>query len=167
MNHPFREIGLCTLLMGAATTGLVHAASSALKVPPAITTMCATPPNSVLVCEDLQLFLDAFNAESRENGWAKDMEARIRKAMRVGGKELREIRTLQCRSSRCALVYAVAAKDAEREVDGDLTLDQLMDLRTGAAGTEGPDESTVVGMLVWQTREYPADTARPGSRARE
>jgi hypothetical protein len=152
-------------LIGACPPGIAHAAGTVLKIPAAITTMCATPPNSALVCEDLQEFLDAFNAEPRNDAWAKEMEARIRKAMRVGGKELREIRALQCRSSRCVLVYGVAAQDFEREVDGDLELDRLMDVRTGAVGPEGADESSLVGMLVWQKREYPADTARPGSRA--
>lgn len=153
------------MLVAAVFPGCANAASD-MKVPSALTTMCATPPNSVLVCEDLQLFLEAFNAESRDETWAKDMEARIRKAMRVGGQELRQIRKLQCRSSRCALVYSVRAEDAEKEIDGDLELDQLMDLRSGAVGPEGADGSSVMGMLVWQTREYPADTARPGSRAR-
>lgn len=154
------------MFLASGQLGVALAASAVLKVPPAITAMCATPPNSVLVCEDLQLFLDVFNAETRDESWADDMEARIRKAMRIGGKELREIRTLQCRRSRCALVYSVAAQDAEKEVDGDLTLDQLMDVRTWAQGPEGAEESaasTVVGMLVWQKREYPADTARPTS----
>jgi hypothetical protein len=162
MKSPHALFGL---ILAAAPFCISHAAQSALNLPPAITTMCATPPNSALVCKDLQEFLDAFNAETRVDAWAKDMEARIRKAMRVGGKELREIRTLQCRSSRCVLVYGVAAADAEKEVDGDLALDQLMDMRTGAVGPEGTDGSTVVGMLAWQKREYPADTARPGSRA--
>jgi hypothetical protein len=154
------------MLFGSWLPFAAQSASADVKVPPAITTMCATPPNSVLVCEDLQEFLDAFNAESRDDAWAKDMEARIRKAMRVDGKELREIRTLQCRRKRCALVYSVPAQDAEKEVDGDSTLDQLMDVRTGAVGpdlADGGAASTVVGMLVWQKREYPVDTARPAS----
>jgi hypothetical protein len=156
---------LIALVLASAPVCLSHAAQAALKIPPAITTMCATPPNSALVCKDLQEFLDAFNAETRTDAWAKDMEARIREAMLAGGKKLREIRTLQCRSARCVLVYGVAAQDAEKEVDGNLELDRLMDLRTGAVGPEGADGSTVVGMLAWQKREYPADTARPGSRA--
>jgi hypothetical protein len=164
MKNRHASIGL---LLAFVPVGLAHAAQAALKIPPAITTFCATPPNSALVCKDLQEFLDAFNAETRADAWAKDMEARIRKATLAGGKTLREIRTLQCRSARCVLVYGVAAQDAEKEVDGDLDLDRLMDVRTGAVGPEGADGSTVVGMLAWQKREYPADTARPGSRAND
>jgi hypothetical protein len=99
MKNRHASIGL---LLAFVPVGLAHAAQAALKIPPAITTFCATPPNSALVCKDLQEFLDAFNAETRADAWAKDMEARIRKATLAGGKTLREIRTLQCRRGRSA-----------------------------------------------------------------
>ena len=120
--------------------------------------MCATPPNSQLICEDLQEFLDAFNAESRDDAWAKAMETRIRRSRQIGGKAAGKIRSLECRRARCVLEYEIAAKDAAREVDGDLELDQQMDLRTGAVSAEGEDP--VVGIIAWQKREYPTDTAR-------
>jgi hypothetical protein len=144
--------------LGAAS----QAAERPLELPAAIVEQCK-PPNSALVCEDLQGFLDALNAETRKDAWAREMEARIRKAIRMDGKPVSEIRVLQCRRARCALVYSVAEKDAAREVDGDDALDQLMDVRSGTEAPEASEDGSrkIVRMLVFQRRVHIEDTARP------
>ncbi len=144
--------------LGAAS----QAAEGVLTLPAAIIEQCK-PPNSALVCEDLKGFLDAMNAETRKEDWAREMEARIRKAVRMDGKPVPEIRVLQCRRARCALVYSVAEKDAAREVDGDDALDQLMDVRTGTEAPEaaGDGAPKIVRMLAFQRRVHIEDTARP------
>jgi hypothetical protein len=150
------------ILSGCGLGAPSEAAEGPLTLPAAIVEQCK-PPNSALVCEDLQSFLDAMNAETRKDAWAREMEARIRKAIRMDGKPVPEIRVLQCRRARCALVYSIAEKDAAREVDGDDALDQLMDVRTG---TEAPEASgdgapKIVRMLVYQRRVHIEDTAKP------
>lgn len=152
---------ILTLAIASLVPAAIHAQGKnarAARVPPEITAMCATPPNSQLICEDLQEFLDAFNAESRDDGWAKVMEARIRKSRQVGGKPAGKIRALECRRARCVLEYEISVKDAARDVDGDLELDQQMDVRTGAVSLEGEDP--VVGLIAWQKRVHVEDTAK-------
>jgi hypothetical protein len=151
------------MLLGTLLGAPGLAAEGRLELPPAILAECA-PPNSALPCEDVQNFLDAMNAETRHDSWAKPMEARIRKAMRVNGKQHGQIRELQCRRARCVLVFSVAEKDAEATVDGDESLDKLMDLRTFAVGHEAsPDAgpASVVILRAWQKRVIIEDTAKP------
>jgi hypothetical protein len=157
-RHAIMGILLANLLGTSA-----FAAGGPVQIPPEIRAQCE-PPNSALACEDVQEFLDAMNAESRDNAWAKAMEARIRKAMRVKGKDFVEIRELQCRRARCVLVYSHPQKDVDPRFDGDEALDKLMDTRTGAVGNEtaaGGGSPKAVSLLAWQKRMIIQDAAKP------
>ncbi len=164
-----KRVVIASLLIGSiAPSGFARdSGDRTFSIPEAIRASCQAP-NSALICEDLQEFLDALNAERRDDAWAKEMEARIRKSLRVGGKETREILALECRQARCAVVYSVAGKDAEREVDGDGTLDELMDVRTGtvAPNAGSAEGDTIIGMLAWQKRVTLEDTAVRGVNPR-
>ena len=99
--------------------------------------------------------LAAMLAEARDPQWAAPMEALIAKSMRVGGKEWVQIRALECRSTHCALEYAVYLDDLDHDVDGSEELERLMDPLGGIVAPEMPHGSgkpMMVSVLVWKRR---------------
>jgi hypothetical protein len=158
-----KNLAATGILLSSLLGDAALAAEGQLQIPQEIRAQCQ-PPNSALACEDVQEFLDAMNAESRDDNWAKAMEARIRKAMRVEGKDFVEVRELQCRRARCVLVYSHPRKDVDPQFDGDESLDKLMDVRTGAVGHEtapGGGSPKAVSLLAWQKRLIIQDAANP------
>jgi hypothetical protein len=71
----------------------------------------------VMLCQQVEEFLAVMSAQSRDDGWAKTMESRLRKAYEQGGRGMVQIRALECRSDRCAIEYAINLEKAGPEFD--------------------------------------------------
>jgi hypothetical protein len=167
MNHHSARCALLTIFAASACLAREPASNQsgagARQFPsPQATLSPCQPPNAALFCEDLQEFITALNGETRDDGWAKPMEARIRKSMLVDGKPVATIASLQCRSTRCAVAYSLPAGDQAPQMDGDTTLDELMDLRTSGIAQEAAPTGAprLVGVMAWQKRA-PAPVLEP------
>ena len=111
-----------------------------------VTAFCALKPPAPM-CEAFAPQLAEFLAESRDDRWAAPVERLIAKSMLVKGKPWAQIRALECRRTRCALEYAVNAKDLGADVDGNEELDRLME-STGGVMVPDPSSTSGGGMLV-------------------
>lgn len=115
---------------------------------------CAMAPK-IMMCEQAMPLLAAMQAETRDPQWAAPMEALIAKSMRVGGKGWAQIRALECRSTHCALEYAVYLDDLDHNADGSEELERLMEPLGGIVAPEMPQglgKPMMVSVLVWKRR---------------
>jgi hypothetical protein len=115
---------------------------------------CKPPGNPAAFCRDLQRFLAELSAEPRDAEWALTMEARIGSSLRVKGRPVGEIRSLECRSTRCAVEYVVDPEHVE-QVDGDAQLELSMEPRTGGLAYESGGATgrhLLVTVMCWQKR---------------
>jgi len=71
--------------------------------------------------------------------------------MRVDGKEWVQIRALECRSTHCALEYAVRVDDLDHDVDGSEELERLAEPVDGVIAAE-VGTRMMVSVLIWQKR---------------
>jgi hypothetical protein len=105
-----------------------------------------------MMCDQALPLLAALRAETRDPRWAAPMEALIAKSMQVGGRQWVQIRSLECRSTRCALEYAVYVNDLDHDVDGNQELERLME---PVGGIVAPEVSLIQGkgmmvsVLIW------------------
>ena len=116
---------------------------------------CAAGP-TVTMCEQTLPMLAAMRAEPRNGPWAASMEALIERSMRVGGKQWVQIRALECRTTYCALEYAVDANDLDHDVDGSEELERLLNPLSGIVAPEvnpAAGNSKMVSVLVWHKRK--------------
>jgi len=62
-----------------------------------------------------------------------------------------QIRALECRSTHCALEYAVRVDDLDHDVDGSEELERLVE---PVGGVIAPEVGTrmMVNVLIWQKR---------------
>jgi hypothetical protein len=111
------------------------------------------------MCEQAMPLLAAMHSEPRDPRWAVPMEALVAKSMQVGGKDWVQIRALECRSTRCALEYAVYVDDLDHDVDGDQDLERLMEPVGGMVAPEvsqgGSGRGLMVSVLFWTKRPPP------------
>jgi len=115
---------------------------------------CEVRPEPMMCAQAMPL-LAAMRSERRNPQWAAPMEALIAKSMRVGGKEWVQIRALECRSTRCALEYAVYVDDLNHDVDGDQEFERLMEPVGGIVAPEvnqGVGRHMMVSVLFWARR---------------
>jgi hypothetical protein len=112
---------------------------------------CGGAAAKSMMCEQIKPLLAAMLSEVREPRWAGPIEALIGKSMRVDGKEWVQIRALECRSTYCALEYAVRVDDLDHDVDGSEELERLVE---PVGGIMAPEVGTrmMVSVLVWQKR---------------
>jgi hypothetical protein len=114
---------------------------------------CKPPGSPAAFCRDLQGFLAELSAESRDEEWAAAMESRIEKSLRVKGRAVGEIRSLECRRTLCAVEFVM---DPERvaPADGDAELELALEPRTGGlayeAGASG--RHLLVAVMCWEKR---------------
>jgi hypothetical protein len=107
-------------------------------------------------CKELVRFLVRMTAEPRNATWARDMEARIEKAVLSGERGKFRIRALECRSTRCALEVASEVDRIGIEFDSDPAFNDLMMPRQGFFANEHDPQTgitTLVSVQVWQTSE--------------
>lgn len=105
-------------------------------------------------CQELKVFLERLEAESRDEAWARDMEARIEKAVVSGERGKFRIRALECRRTRCALEVASEVDTIGLLSDADPEFDELMFPRaSGIAREDDPltGTRTIVSVQTWQT----------------
>lgn len=123
------------------------------RVSASVTSYCAMQPR-LMMCEAFEPQLAEFLAETRDARWAAPVERLIARSMLVNGRPWAQIRALECRSTRCALEYAVAVDDLGRDVDGDEELDKLMEPVGGVALVPelpaGPGKGVFVNVLIWR-----------------
>jgi hypothetical protein len=153
------NLSIALVLVGAAAQAREPADQPAVigkpfRISDSVKKYCEAGPN-ILMCEQTMPLLAALKAEPRDPKWAVPMEALIEKSMRVGGKEWARIRALECRSTRCALEYAVPVNDLDHDVDGSEELERLMDPLGGIVAPEMNPvlaRPMMVSVLVWQKR---------------
>lgn len=115
---------------------------------------CKPPGNPAAFCRDLQHFLAELSAEPRDAEWARAMELRIERSLRVKGRPAGEIRSLECRSTLCAVEYVVDPEHVA-QADGDAQLELAMEPRTGGLAYESGGASgrhLLVTVMCWQKR---------------
>jgi hypothetical protein len=102
--------------------------------------------DQILMCEQTNSFLAAMANEARDDTWANDTETHLRRAFEAAGQGKVELRALQCRSTRCALEYAVdgQAIDAGFEMNPDFPAS--IEPATGAFTYELSPRKVVVAM---------------------
>jgi hypothetical protein len=106
------------------------------EIGPAIRQMCEGPGMPAAFCPELDSFVAALRAESRDASWAAEMESRIENYLRaMVGKEV-DIRSLECRSTLCAVEYATAIPTGEEPVDDAETLLGPLEPESGGIGYE-------------------------------
>jgi hypothetical protein len=125
------------------------------RISKSIKEFCDAAPRPPM-CEQAMALLAAMQSEPRDPRWAASMEALVAKSMRVGGKDWVQIRALECRSTRCALEYAVYVDDLDHDVDGDEDLERLMEPVGGMMAPEvsqgGSGRGLIVSVLFWTKR---------------
>jgi len=123
------------------------------QLSPAITEFCAVKPPAMM-CEAFEPQLKEFLAETRDPQWAAQVEPLIAKSMLVKGRSWAEIRSLECRRTRCALEYAVSTDDLNHDADGNQELDRLMEPTGGVVVPEvSPGGGgKIVSVLLWRKR---------------
>lgn len=107
-------------------------------------------------CKELEEFLVRMAAEPRNPGWARDMEARIEKAVMSGERGKFRIRALECRSTRCAVEVSSEVDNLGIEFDSDPEFSELMFARPGYFSNEEDPQTGVLTMVsaqTWQTWE--------------
>jgi hypothetical protein len=115
---------------------------------------CEARPQPMM-CEQAMPLLAAMRSEKRDPHWAAPLEALIATSMRVGGKDWVQIRALECRSTHCALEYAVYVDDLNHDVDGDKELERRMEPVGGIVAPElkpGSNRGSMVSVLIWTKR---------------
>jgi hypothetical protein len=116
---------------------------------------CGMKPPPMMCTQALPL-LASMSSEARDAAWAARMEALIEKFTRVDGRKWVGIRALECRSTLCALEYAVDVGDLDHEFDGNAELERLMDPIGGIVAPElGPDRrgGRMVSIMIWKKRQ--------------
>jgi hypothetical protein len=154
-------LGLAMAVAGAvAGTGADEAPNQSavigrpFQISKSVQEYCGMPVKPMM-CEQAMPLLAAMRSEPRDPRWAAPMEARIARSMRVGGKDWVQIRALECRSTRCALEYAVYVDDMDHDVDGDKELERLMEPVGGIVAPEvikGSNRGAMVSVLFWTKR---------------
>lgn len=66
--------------------------------------------DQILMCQQTNAFVAAMAEAARDDTWASDTEVQLRRAFEDAGQGKVEVRALQCRSTRCALEYAIDMK---------------------------------------------------------
>ncbi|HEV7607435.1 MAG TPA: hypothetical protein VGO61_08870 [Steroidobacteraceae bacterium] len=105
-------------------------------------------------CEELDVFLEQMAAEPRDAEWARNMEARIERAVMAGERGKFRIRSLECRSTRCALEVASEVDRVGLGFDSDRDFDEMMFPRGGYFANENDPQTgiaTLVSAQTWQT----------------
>jgi hypothetical protein len=122
------------------------------ELSPSVRDYCKAMP-SLAMCQAFSPLLAQFLAEKRDARWAAPIEARIENFMRVGGQPKVEIRSLECRSSHCALEYAVRIDGMDFDVDGDPELEKLVESMGGVMAPEvgaTPAGHRMVSVMIWK-----------------
>jgi len=107
-------------------------------------------------CKEMDAFLERMKAEPRNTEWAREMEARIEKAVTSGERGKFRIRALECRSTRCALEVASEVDSIGVQFDSDPAFDEIMFARPGYYARESDPQTgitTLVSAQTWQTTE--------------
>lgn len=140
--------------LGASLAANQSVIGKPFRVSDSVSRYCEAGPK-IAMCAQAMPLLASMRTEPRDPQWAAPMEALIAKSMRVGGKDWVQIRALECRSTRCALEYAVYVNDLDHDVDGSEELERLMDPQGGIVIPEmspGSGKPMMVTVLVWQKR---------------
>ena len=151
MNARIVPLSLGVLLLVACGAGQER---GRFHLSASIADTCKPPGNPAAFCRDLQGFLAELSADSRDAEWATQMESRIEKSLQVLGRAVGEIRSLECRSSLCAVEFVVDPEHVE-QADGDSALELAMEPRTGGLAYESGGASgrhRLVTVMCWQKR---------------
>jgi hypothetical protein len=160
MSLPFVSASVL-LLLAAAGPNQSGGEEQAFRLGAAMREQCASAPAPAPFCADLHDFLGKLAGEPRDARWAGDMEARLRKFLLVDGKPWAELRSLECRRTRCAMEFATSLATAGEDIKGD-GFDELLELMEPASGGmayELPGANTppkVVTVMCWQRQVTPA-----------
>jgi len=152
-----KQVTIAALVAGVTLSwlsGCDSTASKPFRVSDSVTEYCAMKP-TVMMCEEFAPRLAEFLAESRDAEWAAPLERLIAKSMPANGQPRFEIRALECRRTRCAFEYAVAADDLGQTWAGYTELDRHLELIGGVTAPELPSGSgngMWVSVMIWRKR---------------
>jgi hypothetical protein len=131
---PLRAVSLFILMLGGACAS--QESRRPFEIGPAIRQMCEGPGMPAAFCPELDSFVAALRAESRDTSWAAEMESRIENYLHAMlGKEA-DIRSLECRATLCAAEYATTIPIGEDPVDDAETLLGPLEPESGGIGYE-------------------------------
>ena len=133
---PQRPLSLFILAFGSACAS--PESQRPFEVGSAVRQMCEGPGIPAAFCPGLNSFVAALRAESRDASWADAMESRIENYLRaMSGKQV-DIRSLECKSTLCAVEYATTFPTGEEpDVDAEALLGPL-EPESGGIGYELP-----------------------------
>ena len=125
------------------------------RLSPSVVEDCQRPPASG--CRPLAEFLEEMARERRDPMWAADMESRLAQLVTRGERHNYRIRSLECRSTRCAVEVASEVDYARVSLVSDDVLDRALrwSAVSAAAWEENPSggRTTVVTVATWVRRK--------------
>jgi hypothetical protein len=131
-----------------SSAAMTSAAEVPFDFPDSVHEFCARAESEA--CRQVEAFVDEMAMEPRAGEWAADMESRIRSTIDTELQGHAQIRALQCRRSRCAVVYAMPEAVGSRELAGDLTFGGALVQNAGVSVSEANSTGDVVSVLTWR-----------------
>jgi hypothetical protein len=103
-------------------------------------------------CRQVEAFLDEMASEPRSAEWASRMEESITAEMTTALQGRAQIRSLQCRRTRCAIEYTTPAELGSIEPNGDLTFGGALVQNAGVVVPEMDSSAgnVIVTVLTWR-----------------